>query len=228
MNLEFCGHSCFLITGDGHSVIIDPFLSGNPVATRKAEDTTVEAILLTHGHGDHIGDTLSIAINNNATVVAPFELAVYIQKKGAEAHQMHIGGSHDFPFGRVKLTPAWHGSAVMDDGDIPIYTGNPCGIILTMDNKTVYHAGDTGLFGDMKLIGDRHDIDLAILPIGDNFTMGIDDALYALELVNPKKVIPMHYNTFPVVEVDVREFAGGSEKKGYECIVLNPGESTSI
>ena len=228
MKIEFCGHSCFLITNDMNSVIIDPFLTGNPQALRKPGDINVEAVILTHGHGDHVGDGITIAKNNDATVIAPFELAVYSEKNGAKAHPMHIGGGHDFPFGRVKLTPAWHGSAVMEAGDIPIYTGNPCGILLTMDGKTVYHAGDTGLFGDMKLIGERHAIDLVMLPIGDNFTMGISDALYALQLVNPKKVVPMHYNTFPVIEVDVNEFTSGAKKMGYECIVLNPGESTVI
>ena len=227
MKVEFCGHACFVISSDGHSVIIDPFLTGNPAASCKPDDVKVEAVLLSHGHGDHVGDAISIAKKNNATVVAPFELAVYSEKQGANAHPMHIGGAHDFPFGRVKLTPAWHGSAIME-GDIPIYTGNPCGILLTMGGTTAYFAGDTGLFGDMKLIGDRNSIDVALLPIGDNFTMGIDDALYALELVNPKKVIPMHYNTFPVIEVDVNEFAHGAKKSGYECIVLNPGESAEI
>lgn len=227
MRIEFCGHACFLVSDNGHSLIIDPFLTGNPAASRKPEDVKVETVLLSHGHGDHVGDALSIAKNNDATIIAPYELAVYSEKNGAKVHHMHIGGAHDFPFGRVKLTQAWHGSAVMD-GDIPIYTGNPCGFLLTMSGTTVYFAGDTGLFGDMKLIGDRHDIDTAILPIGDNFTMGIDDALYALKLINPKKVIPMHYNTFPVIEVDVNVFANGAKELGYECIILEPGDSTEV
>ena len=228
MIIEFCGHSCFLLRDGRHSVIIDPFLSGNPVAVRKPEEVSVEAVLLTHGHGDHIGDAIAIAQRNNATIIAPYELATYSGKKGAQVHPMHIGGGRDFPFGRVKLTQAWHGSAVFDDGDIPIYTGNPCGFILTIGSTTVYHAGDTGLFGDMKLIGDRNDIDCAFLPIGDNFTMGIDDALYALELLQPKKVIPLHYDTFPVIEVEVSDFTDGAKQKGYECIVLKPGESTAL
>ena len=227
MKIEFCGHSCFIVSSDSHSVIIDPFLTGNPQASIKAEDVKVDNVILTHGHGDHIGDGISIAKANKATVIAPFELAAYVEKNGATAHSMHIGGAYSFPFGKLKLVPAWHGSAVME-GDNVIYTGNPCGALITMEGKTVYHTGDTGLFGDMKLIGDRHGIDVALLPIGDNFTMGIEDALYALELINPKKVIPMHYNTFPVIEVDVNSFADGARQRGYDCAALSPGESVTV
>ncbi|MCP4725626.1 MAG: metal-dependent hydrolase [bacterium] len=227
VNLEFLGHSCFKVSDDNYSVIIDPFLTGNPQAAAKAEDIKVNAVLLTHGHGDHAGDGITIAKNNDATVVAPFELATYCERQGCKVHPMHIGGGYQFDFGHVKLTQALHGSAVMD-GDIPFYTGNPCGIILTMSGKTIYHAGDTGLFGDMKLIGELHDIDCALLPIGDNFTMGIKDALYGLKLIDPKFVIPMHYNTFPVIEVDPEEFASGAKDLGYECRVMKSGGSTQV
>jgi len=228
MKLEFCGHSCFIISYNEHSVIIDPFLTGNPQATKRASDVSVEAVILTHGHGDHIGDWLSIAQKNNATIIAPYELAMYCEKKGAPVHPLHIGGGYNFPFGRVKLTPAWHGSAIMDDSNICIYTGSPCGVLITMGGKTVYHSGDTGLFGDMRLIGECNSIDVALLPIGDNFTMGIQDALYALKLLNPRKVIPMHYNTFPIIAADPDAFAKGARELKYECIILKPGESVTI
>ncbi len=227
VKVEFCGHSCFIVSNDSQSVIIDPFLTGNPLAAVKPENVKVDAVILTHGHGDHAGDGIDIAKANGATVIAPFELATYAQSKGAKAHAMHIGGSYTFPFGKIKLVPAWHGSAVME-GDKIIYTGNPCGVLLFIDGKTIYHAGDTGLFYDMKLIGDRHPVDVALLPIGDNFTMGVDDAVYAAELINPKKVVPMHYNTFPVIEADPNEFAEGVRKLGCEPVILEPGESLDL
>ena len=148
--LTYLGHSAFTIDGSGGRVVIDPFLSGNPLATAKPEEIAVDHVLLTHGHGDHIGDGLEIAAANNATIVAPFELANYCAAQGATVHPMHIGGAHDFPFGRVKLTIAHHGSCAPDG----TYTGNPCGFLVTMDGTTFYHPGDTGLFLDMQLIGE--------------------------------------------------------------------------
>lgn len=219
--LTYLGHSAFLVEGSKGRVVIDPFLTGNPVAAMKAEDVTVDFVLLTHGHGDHIGDAVAIAKANGATIVAPFELANYCAEQGAEVHPMHIGGGHDFPFGRVKLTIAHHGSAAPDG----TYTGNPCGFLVTMDGKTVYHTGDTGLFYDMKLIGEMHPIDVALLPIGDNFTMGVRDAVKAVELLRPKVAIPMHYKTFDVIDADPEGFARQVRELGVEAKVLEFGGS---
>ena len=176
--VTYLGHSGFLIETGEHILAIDPFLAGNPLAVHTAADLKPTFILVTHGHGDHLGDALQLAEENGATIIAPFELAQFCAAKGATVHPMHIGGGYDFPFGRVKLTLALHGSAFIDDDGITC-TGNPVGFLVKLPDLTLYHAGDTGLFGDMKLIGDSTAIDLALLPIGDNFTMGPDDALIA-------------------------------------------------
>ncbi len=219
--LTYLGHSAFLVEGTAGRIVIDPFLTGNPVAAARPEDIKVDFVLLTHGHGDHLGDAIEIAKANGATIVAPYELANYCADKGVEVHPMHIGGAHQFPFGRVKLTIAHHGSAAPDG----TYTGNPCGFLITMDGKTLYHPGDTGLFYDMKLIGEMNPIDLAVLPIGDNFTMGIDDAVKAVELLRPKLTIPMHYKTFEVIDVDPKVFVDKVEAQGSAARVLGFGES---
>jgi L-ascorbate metabolism protein UlaG (beta-lactamase superfamily) len=217
--LTYLGHSAFLVEGSKGKVVIDPFLTGNPLAKASKDSIKVDAVLLTHGHGDHLGDGIEIAQASKATIVAPFELANYCAGKGANVHPMHIGGSHPFPFGRVKLTIAHHGSSAPDG----TYTGNPCGFLLTMDGKTLYHSGDTALFYDMKLIGDMNTLAVAMLPIGDNFTMGIDDAVKAAEFLHPQLVVPMHYNTFDVINTDPQEFVQKAEAKGVKGKVLGVG-----
>lgn len=222
--VTFLGHSCVAISDGKHNLIIDPFLTGNDQASIKPEDVKADYILITHGHGDHFGDTLAIAKSNNATVIASYELAHLCAGEGCEMHPMHIGGGHDFPFGRVKMTIAQHGGGYGEDGSR--YTGPPVGLLVTIGGKTIYHAGDTGLFLDMKLIGELSSIDLAFLPIGDNFTMGIDDAVRAVEFLNPKKVVPMHYNTWPIIAADPKVFA---DKVGGDIVtVLKPGESIEL
>jgi L-ascorbate metabolism protein UlaG (beta-lactamase superfamily) len=227
MKLTFHGQACFVVEADGHSVVIDPFLSGNPKAVIGPDDVKVEAVLLTHGHSDHVADAEAIAKANDALIIAPNELAVLYGQKGCKVHPMHLGGSYTFPFGRVKLTLAFHGSA-LEDGDKLLYAGNPCGFLLTMGGKTFYHAGDTALFGDMKLLGDLNTIDVAALPIGDNFTMGPEDALLAAEWLRAGKVIPMHYNTFDLIRQDGHAFVQNLGKKGISGVVLEPGESLEV
>ncbi len=220
MKLTYEGHSCFQIEADDHRIIIDPFLEGNPLAVLKPNKVEVEAVLVTHGHADHLGSAIDIAKKNDAPIIAPFELVNYCIERGANGHHMHIGGAFNFPFGRVKLTIAHHGSTT-ETGAV----GNPCGFIVEMGGQTIYHAGDTGIFSDMSLIGELHDIDYALLPIGDNFTMGVADAIVAAKLLKPRVVIPMHYNTFEIIKQDPKEFKDGLEGSGIEVIILEGGES---
>jgi L-ascorbate metabolism protein UlaG (beta-lactamase superfamily) len=215
------GHSCVSLTEGEHRLIIDPFLSGNDKAAARPEAIDVNYVLITHGHGDHLGDGVAIAKRTGATVIANYELANFCAKQGANIHPMHIGGAHTFPFGRVKLTIAHHGGGAGPDASI--YTGPPVGFLVTIGGKTVYHPGDTGLFLDMKLIGEMNQIDLAFLPIGDNFTMGIDDAVKAVEFLRPKRVVPFHYDTFPVIAADPKVFA--DKVKGSQVSILKPGDS---
>ena len=222
--VQYLSHSCFLLKAGGRTLVIDPFFTGNPRATVNAADIQADYVLLTHAHGDHLGDGLDIAIRCNATVIAANELAIYCTMKGAKAHPMHIGGGWDFDFGRVKLTIAHHSSAAANATGFD-YVGNPCGFLVMAEGKTLYHAGDTGLFYDMKLIGEMNPVDLALLPIGDNFTMGVDDAIKAVELMRPKQVVPMHYDTFDLIKADPHKFASGAERHGAKATVLKVGES---
>jgi L-ascorbate metabolism protein UlaG (beta-lactamase superfamily) len=224
IKLIYHGHSVFEIKTEEHSLIIDPFFNGNSHAKIKPSDVKADYIFLTHAHGDHLGDTFEIAKNNDATVIAVNELANYVSENGCKAHNMHIGGGHNFPFGRVKFTIAHHGSSLPDGR----YMGEPAGVVISINGKNIYHAGDTGLFLDMKLIGEINPLDAALLPIGDNFTMGIDDAVKAVEFLNPKLAVPMHYNTFGVIEADPQEFKRKVESIGKKCTIIPFGESIEI
>ena len=224
--IQYLGHSSFLVSEGHTSILFDPFLTGNPKASCSADDLNPTAILLTHGHSDHLGDAIPISKRTGATIVAAFELAMYCGNEGANFHPMGIGGKRQFDWGTVKLVQAFHSSSIQTDDGF-IYAGMPSGIILEFGGKTLYHAGDTGLFSDLQLIGRRHQPDLALLPIGDNFTMGIDDAVEATIMIQPKAVIPMHYNTFDLIEVDAEEFKSKLADQAVECHVLNPGDNHS-
>jgi L-ascorbate metabolism protein UlaG (beta-lactamase superfamily) len=224
LTVTYLSHSCFLLDDGTHSLIIDPFLTGNPTASMPAEDIAVGFVVLTHAHGDHLGDGLAIAKANGATIIAVNELANYVAGKGAQAHNMHIGGAHVFPFGRLKFTIAHHGSS----GPEGQYMGEPAGVVITMGGKTFYHTGDTGLFLDMQLIGQRDTIDCMAAPIGDNFTMGIDDAVKAVEFVRPGLAIPIHYSTFPVIAADPHEFAAKVSAAGFNAHVMAFGERLTV
>ena len=224
VQVRFLGHSCVALTDGYHRLIIDPFLQGNPAAVMQPDEVEVNYVLVTHGHGDHLGDAISIANRNGATIIANYELANLCAKHGAKIHPMHIGGSFKFDFGRVKLTIAHHGGGYGSDASV--YTGPAVGFLITLGERTIYHPGDTGLFYDMKLIGDTNAIDLAFLPIGDNFTMGIDDAVLAVGFLRPKIVVPIHYDTFPIITAPSEEFA--QKVQGARVVLLKPGETLEI
>lgn len=207
MNVSYHGHSVVKVETDNHTILIDPFISGNEACDLDASTIKADVILLTHGHNDHVGDTFDIAKRNDALVVAPNELAVYLGTKGLRTHPMHIGGAHEFDFGKVKFTQAFHGSSYTEEDGTVVYGGMPGGILLTVEDKTIYHVGDTALFTDLKMYGEMNEIDVAFIPIGDNFTMGPEDALIAAEWINAKISVPVHYNTFPVIEQDPDKWA---------------------
>ena len=224
MKLTWYGHATMGLEVGKYKLLVDPFLTGNPAATATSESVQADFILLSHGHGDHVGDAVAIAKRTGATIISNFEIANWVQAQGLNAHAQHLGGGFKHPFGYLKLTLALHGSALPDGS----YGGNPAGFLLTAEGKKVYLACDTGLFGDMKLIGEEG-IDLAVLPIGDNFTMGPDDALRAVKLIQPKHVIPVHYDTWELIAQDPKAWAKRVESEtGTKAHVIKPGEGFSI
>ncbi len=223
MKLTYLGHSAFIIQTDTHNIIIDPFIKDNPLCKIDLHELPkIHYILITHGHSDHIGDTVEIARRHNSTVICNFEIAQYLDKYNITYHAMYIGGRTSTEFGKVKMTPAIHGSSITEGTHI-IYAGVACGFLIEIENVKLYHAGDTALTYDMKLL-EKEAIDYAILPIGGNFTMDLEDSLQALEMIRPKKAIPMHYNTFELIKEDPNRF------KSPLCavIVMNPHDSIDI
>lgn len=223
--VTWLGHASMAVETNNYHILVDPFINGNPAAAVKAEELKADFILVSHGHGDHVGDTVTIAKRNNALVISNFEIANWLGNQGVRTHPQHIGGGYPHPFGYLKLTQALHGSALPDGS----YGGNPAGFLLTtVDGKKIYFACDTGLFGDMRLIGEEG-IDLAVLPIGDNFTMGPADALRAVKLIQPKHVIPIHYNTWELIAQDVHDWKAKVEAETSAKVhVLSPGQSLEL
>ncbi|MGJ7920434.1 metal-dependent hydrolase [Neobacillus sp. LXY-4] len=206
MKISYHGHSVVKIKTGEKVILIDPFITGNPATDLNASEEKPDVIIVTHGHGDHLGDTIELAKRNQSLVIANFELSTYLSWQGVMTHGLSIGGAFKFDFGTVKLTPAFHGTGLVTENNEIIYLGMPAGVLLFIEGKTIYHAGDTGLFSDMKLIGERHPIDLAFLPIGDNFTMGPEDAALAAQFLQAKKVVPIHFNTFPPIVQDPKKY----------------------
>ena len=224
--LTWLGHSAWRLDTADLKVVIDPFFTGNPSATLAADQIEADYLIVTHGHGDHVGDVVSIAQRTGATVISNFEICDWVQKQGVRRiHAMNTGGAHDFPFGNLKLTIAHHTSMLPDGSN----GGNPVGLRIRLkEAKTIYLAGDTGLFYDMKLIGEEG-IDLAVLPIGDNYTMGPDDAVRAVKLIQPRRVVPTHYNTWPLIAQDAGRWADRVRREtGVDVAVIQPGESISL
>lgn len=221
ITFHFYGHACFSLQQDDTILLFDPYLTENPFQTAQASTVDCNYILVSHGHFDHLGDTFSIAKRTAATVITTAEIAHLCADNGCQTHAMHIGGKHTFDFGSVRITPAFHGSGIAG--------GHAAGFIVKFADRTVYYSGDTGLFGDMALLGRLENIDLAILPIGDNFTMGIDDAVEAVRLLQPQKVIPVHYNTWPLIEQSPTEFQEKVKRTlSIPVLIVAPGESTTI
>ncbi len=223
--ITWYGHSALALDLNGKQVLVDPFLDGNPVSCIQADEVEPEFILVTHGHDDHLGDTVSIAQRTGALVISNFEISEWLRKKGLKAHGQHIGGGYKHPFGHVKLTMAMHGS-MLPDGS---YGGNPAGfLITTLAGHKIYLAGDTGLFYDMRLIG-MEGVDLAVLPIGDNYTMGPDDAFSAVKLIEPTYVIPVHFGTWDLIAQDVVSWANRVEDETRTKVIqLQPCESFTL
>jgi L-ascorbate metabolism protein UlaG (beta-lactamase superfamily) len=223
MDLRFLGHACFSLSDGDTTVLIDPFLTGNPKGAIAAEDVQATTILLTHGHSDHIGDTVSIAKRTGAPVMAIVELAGEIGEEGIDVVDPNLGGTARFDWGWAKLVPAWHTSTT-PNGTV----NTPAGLLINFEDTIIYHLGDTCLFSDLQLVGKRNPIDVALMCIGGHYTMDRTDAVDAASLVGAKTVIPCHYNTFPPIETDAQAFKSDVESAvGSNVVVLEPGEAHS-
>lgn len=228
MKLTYFGHSAFQIDTNGTTILVDPFITGNKHAEGKIDPRQLkpDVILLTHAHGDHWGDTPEIAKRSGALVVGTYEVAQYLTKKHQvdHVHAMNTGGSWSFDWGRLKMTYARHSSSFPDG----TYGGNPNGFILQLEGKTIYNTGDTAPFSEMAWVGEEYDVDLALMPIGDNFTQGPDDAVRSVRMIKPRLTIPLHFNTFPSIEIDMSRWTEAMKKAGFATKVLGAGETLEI
>ncbi len=222
MEITWHGHACFELRGS-RRVLIDPFITGNPLAKVKPEELSPEVLLITHGHEDHLGDAVAIAKRAKPKIAVIHEIAVFLQEQGVEAEGMNIYGSIDLDGVRVTLVPALHSSS-----NAGRYMGSACGYIVELDGVKVYHAGDTGVFGDMRLIGELFSPEVMLVPVGDRYTMDARIAAKAVELVSPRLAIPMHYATFPILAESAEEFRRLVEEQGVQAVVLEPGESYGL
>ncbi len=227
MQLTYFGHSCFLLEFAGARLVLDPYLSENPHGRVDPATVPCHYVLCTHAHEDHICDALALARLHGATLVAPYELAEHFAAQGATTLDLMPGGGIDLPWGRIDMTPAVHSSALeLPDGrNQPM--GVPSGYVVRAEGHSVYPAGDTAVFGDMRLIG-RHGLDLALIPIGDRYTMGPEDAVEALHLLRPRLAVPMHYNTTDKIRADPQAFAAAAARTGHRVRVLGPGETLTV
>jgi L-ascorbate metabolism protein UlaG (beta-lactamase superfamily) len=223
MELRFLGHAAFALRDGDTTVLVDPFLTGNPRAAASADELDATTILLTHGHGDHLGDTVAIAKRTGATVVAIVELANELGGQGVDVRDPNLGGTETYDWGSAKLVPAWH-TAVSPSGT----AHTPAGLLIDFAGTTIYHVGDTCLFSDLQLVGRGRGIDVALVPIGGHYTMDRHDAVEAVKLIGAKTVIPIHYDTFPPIETDAQAFKADVESAtSSQVVVLAPGESWS-
>ncbi len=237
MEIKFHGQSCFELSDGKATLLVDPFLKpNNPAAVATAEEVEPTQIAISHGHVDHMADAVGVARRTGAECVAIVEIANWLGEQGVEkVHDPNFGGTIEFDWGWVKLVPAWHTSTIAGSSEAPYspttgtVTGPPAGLVISIGGVTVYHAGDTCLFGDMELIADRNPIDVALLPIGGHYTMDRHDAAVAAEFVGAKTVIPMHYDTFPPIETDAGAFKADVEAKtSSQVVILKPGESHTV
>jgi L-ascorbate metabolism protein UlaG (beta-lactamase superfamily) len=224
MDVTFLGHACFTLSDGDTTVLIDPFLSGNPKAAASADDVAATTLLLTHGHGDHYGDVVAIGKRTGAPVVAITEIAGELEGEGLEVVNANLGGTASFDWGSVKLVPAWHTSTT-PNGTV----STPAGLVIDFKGTVVYHVGDTALFSDLQLVGKRRPIDIALVPIGGHFTMDRFDAVDAAGFIGARTVIPCHYNTFPLIDADAQAYRVDVESAtSSKVVILEPGESHAI
>lgn len=227
MQITWYSHSCFLVAAGEHRLLFDPYLTGNPRAPIAAEDVHCTAVFCSHAHEDHLGDALRVARRNRAPIIAGYELAEYLREAGAETIDLMPGGSATLSFGTVKATPALHSCALEQPGGRNLPLGVATGFVVGLEGRRLYHAGDTALFSDMRLIA-RGGLDVALLPIGDWYTMGIDDAVTALEFLCPAVTLPMHYGTNEKIGADPNLFAERAAAAGHRVVVLKPGETLEV